>query len=378
MVSKYSIVRRKSLVSDNECSELFRLKKFPIHMLKAFSEQTTLCNDMIFGIDESCGFIQLLETIPKEILYKDSHSNAIGKTWYNHHELLADTVLKINPENVLEIGGGTGLLQSIFAEKNNRSVHWDIIEPEPHPIKETTARFIKGFFPEALDERTNYDLILHSHVLEHMEAPLDFLMQMANILQKEKFMVFSVPYLEKLLTEKAISVINFEHTCLLTEDFIDIMLCKAGFNVIKKTYYMNHSIIYMTQKLSSLATCKNPNDNFYTKYYHLFSEWVKFYKRHTTALNNKIHNTKNPVYFFGAHISAQFYNAFGLDFSCIKGILDNDPYKYNWQVSGLTHKITSPAILEDVKSPVVILPESPYKNEIASQLQKINGRVLIL
>ena len=78
MVSKYSIVRRKSLVSDNECSELFRLKKFPIHMLKAFSEQTTLCNDMIFGIDESCGFIQLLETIPKKILYKDSHSNAIG------------------------------------------------------------------------------------------------------------------------------------------------------------------------------------------------------------------------------------------------------------------------------------------------------------
>jgi len=110
MVSKYSIVRRKSLVSDNECSELFRLKKFPIHMLKASSEQTTLCNDMIFGIDESCGFIQLLETIPKEILYKDSHSNAIGKTWYNHHELLADTVLKINPENVLEIGGGTGFL----------------------------------------------------------------------------------------------------------------------------------------------------------------------------------------------------------------------------------------------------------------------------
>ena len=374
-----TITRKKSLVSENECTELFRLKYFPVHMLASLTEENILYNDMIFGIDKSCGFIQLLETIPKEILYKDTHSNAVGKTWYNHHELLADTIIKINPEHVLEIGGGTGLLQSLFSKKNNRSIGWDIIEPEPHPIKETTARFIKGFFPDALHRERNYDLILHSHVLEHMENPLNFLMQTANILQEGKFMIFSVPYLEKLLIEKAVSVINFEHTCLLTEDFIDIMLYKAGFNVIKKTYYMNHSIIYMTQKfppppLDNTALLHN----FYDKYYHLFNDWVRFYENRIIELNNRINMIDNPVYFFGAHISAQFYNAFGLDFDRIYGILDNDSYKYDWKVSGLVQKITAPNILQDVKAPAVILPESPYKNEIKIQLQQINKNITFL
>ena len=77
-------------------------------------------------------------------------------------------------KKVFEIGGAKGILAKKCHEKNP-DLDWKIIEPNPHPVENSKAQFIEGFF----DENFNYDLkdttIIHSHVFEHIYHPHQFM-----------------------------------------------------------------------------------------------------------------------------------------------------------------------------------------------------------
>lgn len=97
-----------------KCEELFSLKNFPVNML---AETTTdpdkdIRFDMDFGINPATGIIQLVKLIPKDELYVDSHSNAVGSSWQGHREAVSYEIKKYSPENVFEIGGGEWLIRA--------------------------------------------------------------------------------------------------------------------------------------------------------------------------------------------------------------------------------------------------------------------------
>ena len=82
--------------------------QLPVNMLAdAESEpQNDPTYDMVFGIFPDSGVIQLLDLVPEEMIYVDTHSNAVGGIWKRQHEQLAALIGESNPENILEIGGG--------------------------------------------------------------------------------------------------------------------------------------------------------------------------------------------------------------------------------------------------------------------------------
>ena len=75
-------------------------------------------------------------------------------------------------------------------------------------------------------------------------------------------------------------------------------------------------------------------------------------------------NEARKVYLFGAHITTQFFIGYGLNINKIEAILDNDIYKIGKRVGGIDKKILSPKCLRDVDSAIVIIPNSPYIEEI--------------
>ena len=75
---------------------------------------------MEWWISKSSGMIQLNPVPSLESIYPTSHgSGTIGKTWQLHHVQFSKFILKYAGEDILEIGGGHGVLAKLFLD--NRS-----------------------------------------------------------------------------------------------------------------------------------------------------------------------------------------------------------------------------------------------------------------
>lgn len=247
--------RTDSLITGCEIEDIYTLKDFPIHMLTDEPASNDLCCDMTFSIGKEDGFIELRKIISPEILYKDTHSNAIGKTWRESHELVARLIQNVSTSNttILEIGGGTGRLNQIFNSLNGTCAEWTIIEPQPCPVDGCTATFIKGFFPQALNN-IKYDIILHTHSLEHMENIWDYFNHLNKHIKLGGRMIFSIPDMKPMLQKNMTSIINFEHTFLLLEEYVDYLLGRNGYVINEKIHYGDgHSLIYSTTYLGGGA-----------------------------------------------------------------------------------------------------------------------------
>ena len=90
-----------------ELEPLYVFKDFPANMLAdgSVDSRNDAKFDMRIGISPLSGCIQLMELLPEDMVYVDTHSNAVGSTWKQQHELLAKIIEKQNPQKILEIGG---------------------------------------------------------------------------------------------------------------------------------------------------------------------------------------------------------------------------------------------------------------------------------
>lgn len=98
---------------------------------------------------------------------------------------------------ILDVGAGNGLLAQLFI-KNNKKIIVDGIEPNPHAavIAEKYYRhFYHGraqeFFNTILKE--NYDYIVLADVIEHIQDPLAFLLDLCSKLPDNSRLILSIP-----------------------------------------------------------------------------------------------------------------------------------------------------------------------------------------
>ena len=125
--------------------------------------------------------IQLNPLLPLDILYQASHGSGNGSIWLEHHQKFAKFIRKQSPKCVLEIGGLHGILSREY--KKHSVIDWTIIEPNPSPAPGVNATFIKGFFDEKFSFGVEVDVIVHSHVFEHVYCPNKFITHISNFLK---------------------------------------------------------------------------------------------------------------------------------------------------------------------------------------------------
>ena len=364
-------------ISGNEDLEhLYTFSDFPVSMkCTDQNEDSDLTCDMSWYISKSTGLIHLKELIPLDILYSEDHnSGVVGNIWREHHKEFSKFILKFKPKSVFEIGGAHGILASEY--NNYYDLDWTILEPNPSPIKGSKAKFIKNFFSEKYIDPILQDTVVHSHVLEHIYEPNNFMKLLKKKLTYGKLQIFSVPNMRVMLSKKYTNCLNFEHTLFLTEIYINAILNNNGFRIIDKEYFKkDHSIFFATvreefeKKSFSLSNEYKENKN-------IFLEFIKYHKQMINEINLKIKNITEPIYLFGGHIFSQYLFSFGLNKNKIKGLIDNDSKKHNKRLYGTDKIVFSPEILKDLKSPLVILKAGVYNNEIKEQiLNKINKNV---
>jgi hypothetical protein len=318
---------------------------------------------MSWWIGKNSGFIQLKELVPLDILYPESHgAGEVGLLWRRHHAALADFLAESNPGEVFEIGGAHGILET--EHRRHREIPWTILEPNPHPTDQTHAKFLRGFFDKSFRYSGSFDTVVHSHLFEHVYDPVDFMDALSAFSPIGTRLVFSVPNMLEMLKRKYTNCVNFEHTFLLTEPFIEYLLARAGFEIERKQLFEeDHSIFFHAVRRAVVASAELPA-GLYEKHRALYLEYVLYHEKLVEDLNQKLRMATAPSFVFGAHVFTQYLIAFGLDTSRLSGILDNDPSKAGRRLYGTNLSVQSPAVLADLSEVNVILKAGVYNNEI--------------
>lgn len=363
------------ITNSTNLEDLHTVTAVPILMSCTTDEESTdVKKDLIWQIGKESGVIQLKNLIPLDVLYSTPHSGTTGKMWLQHHQEFSKFLNKFNPTTVLEIGGAHGILATNYLKTN--TIPWTIIEPNPFPVDNCPAKFIKGFFDDtfAIDERV--DTIVHSHVFEHLYEPNEFMQNISNMMHNGSKLIFSLPNLQTMLENKFTNCINFEHTIFLSELYVDYLLSKFGFKIIEKSYFKNHSIFYSTIRDNTVIPIQLDAD-LYDKNKQLYLDYVKYYEELVIELNNKSKRTTLPIYLFGAHVFSQYLLTVGLDSTKINSVLDNDSMKQGKRLYGTSLKIQSPQVLKNGQAMVVILKAGIYNEEIKQDiLENINPNII--
>lgn len=371
--------QRCTISGSDDLEHLYTFPKFPVFMGCMDQPQSDdLKEDMSWWISRSSGVIQLKQLIPLDVLYPESHgAGAVGTLWEKHHMAFAEFVHATAPKAVLEIGGAHGILARNY--KSFASIPWTILEPNPSPVAGCEARFIKGFFDDKFVFDGEFDALVHSHVFEHIYEPDQFMEHLAGFMQPGKHLVFSLPNMQVMLQRKYTNCINFEHTVFLTEPYIEFLLGRHGFRVVRKQYFMDdHSIFF--DAVRDLAVCDDPLPaGLYDKNRKLYLNYIDYHVRLIEDLNARIRSSRRPVYLFGAHVFAQYLIEFGLDTSRIVCLLDNDPKKHGRRLYGTALTVHSPRVLRDIEAPLVVLKAGVYNDEIRRDIeQNINSDATFL
>ena len=115
----------------------------------------------------------------------------------------------------------------------------------------------------------------------------------------------------------------------------------------------------------------------FDEYYTLLNDFTQYHEEFVSDTNEKISNFKGDIFLFGAHVFSQYLIGFGLETERISCILDNSPIKIGKRLYGTKMRVMSPDVIKN-RDCAVILKVASYREEIMSQLVKINPNVVII
>jgi len=373
MTRNLHMIRKTCLLCDSELSDLFCFE-MPVYMgINHRPEEKSISENMVFASCKKCGEVQMRNLIDLDILYQANHNNGvIGKTWEEHYIDFARFMKHdVKDRRVVEISDPSAKLPKILDGFKS----WTIIEPNAEQIDIPKVNFVNEFFDRPLEKKA--DVIVHSHLLEHMYDPIKFLGDCSASMNLTSDMYISVPNLEYILQEKYSpnNILHFEHTYYMNDKILEFMLRKNNLFVVRAENYKNHSRFYHVKKMNMKQ--KDP------PVVDVAQDFLKCYRKHKRSIShiNRVIEAYKDIdwYIFGSHVSSQFYLKNGLDEKSFKGTLDNSSFKQGFKLYGTELETFSPEKIKDSgKVGVVCSHAGIYYPEIKKQLESLNDEAIIL
>jgi 2-polyprenyl-3-methyl-5-hydroxy-6-metoxy-1,4-benzoquinol methylase len=259
--------------------------------------------------------------------------------------------------SALDVGCSIALGLSLL-----KNIGWNVLglDPSERCIRISKNMFgvqvIKGFFSlELFQDKNPFDLIILSHVIEHVISPNEMLKEIRELLDDNGVIYIEVPNLMKNIGLRG--YFTFEHVKFFTLQTLTNLAVRNGFAVDRiqefdngKDIYPYYPVIALTLKKSKVKIPLINERNEAIKI-------IEKYKLTTRDLLNKLdikiikilsHIKKGRLAIWGAGIhTSQLLSESVLNKESIYCIFDNDPKKAGLMISGIEIK-TLPSNIEDV------------------------------
>jgi predicted SAM-dependent methyltransferase len=299
-----------------------------------------------------------------EIAYASIHSEAVGNIWKEHHKKFYEFILQENNfKDVLEIGPSNNPIMRVH------TTFLDMMEKPPFQLK-GDEKYIRTRFPETkLTEK--YDMIVASHVFEHSINPKKFLEKCRDILKVNGKIFLSIPNFEIWINEKFWNGITPEHQIYPTKIQIseicnDLKLKVDFFN------FQNHSVFLKIEK----------NENKNEKYKNEINiiEWFNSINDSINYVENELSKfSTQEVFLAGASHLSQYPILISDEIrKRIQFVLDNSKEKHEKRLYGTNCYCKPFEYIKKIESPLIIIFNSPYQNEMIEQIMKLNPKVQII
>lgn len=138
--------------------------------------------------------------------------------------------------SILEVGAASGYNLSLYNDKEVKG-----IEPSYKNCQLAQKYYhidmYNGMFSEFIKEKNTkkkYDLLLLSHVLEHIVNPRDFILQCKNICNK--YIFIEVPCMDYKFVEEPMGMFCEEHVNYFTLEGLSSLMFSAGFELVDANY----------------------------------------------------------------------------------------------------------------------------------------------
>tara|TARA_B100001093_G_scaffold214239_1_gene205541 strand:+ start:14816 stop:15850 length:1035 start_codon:yes stop_codon:yes gene_type:complete len=329
-----------------------------------------LYSDKIFSACSDCGCVQIKNLIPLDLLYAKSHNAAIGKTWDKHHLEFCKFTKEYVHGNVLEIGGGNLKVANNLSE-SDRVKTITIFDKNFVADKKSKKIILKNHFFDQSKIEIIPDVIIHTHLIEHLYNPLEDIKKISETLKEGGYMMFAAPIIDKMLKHNFTNAMNFEHTYMLSEDMIQNIMSYSNLEIVSINPFSEYINFYIAKKTIN----KKIIEHDYSEQASIIRKFCSFHESEVERIANQLDSEKENNFIFGAHIFTQYLLGFGLQQSMFANVLDNDPSKQKNRLYGTSLLVESPQILKNIKSPVVVLKAAMYTEEIKNDIIKnINSK----
>ena len=149
--------------------------------------------------------------------------------------ILENSALKSVPSlKILDIGAGHGCFGMVAAKYFCKSLQeYAIVEPDPRMLQRLEILWEKNVggllrlqATELLEKiEGRFDLIVISHVLEHLDNPKDLLSKAKNLLKSQGHIFIEVPHLDYRYKSDVLG-----HVLFFSPKQLELLLSKVGFN----------------------------------------------------------------------------------------------------------------------------------------------------
>jgi len=370
---KYFSIRTNCVICDNILNKI--LFNNDLDMISnPYVKDSNISNDIIIPYNiyvcENCGIYQNKYLGNLDIVYNKNHNNILtSNTWINHYNIFYNFIKKKNILNtntkILEIGGGNNYLGELLLKD---TANYYILEPNV-TNKNKDIIYIEDWI-ETYNSDYNYDILILSHVLEHLYNPSEIFKF------KSKYICISIPNLKKYVDNIFINVLNIEHTFYYEDIHIINLFLKNNYKLINNYYYLEHSIfmIFEYDNNINLDTTKLElyNNEIKLNIKIIFDNFFKEILDLKDKINILLNNNLNDKYaIFPCNHYIQYLYTFGLEINKIDYLYDNNINKFNKKLYG-TNLICKNIDFFKNNNIKIILIGSLYNLEILDNL-KINN-----
>lgn len=371
------LLNRNCFVCDSINGTSISIGKYYIASLGSLNLKLKVC--------KKCGSVFQNEIVDEETMgtYYKKFSNYLNQSLDNNpNELNTDcderlfSVIQDNlkTQSVYDIGCATGHLLNKL-----KSNGWKVggCDPSPEAVKIADKKYdIKldcGLFDEIIYKGYKTDLIVLSHVLEHVYYPGELLKKAYQLLSEDGSILIEVPCF--IAPEKwPNGYFTFEHINIFSENSLMNILKNNGFDILFKKI-TTENIVYPVITILAQKNGKNNKKLEYDNPLHSidiintflntdFKSWVNIENK----LINKLINFNDIIIWGGGVHTSQLLNFTNL--ISIKNILciyDSNESKYSEYI--LKYKITPPDFqLINRNNIAVVISSKASENEIAEFL----------